>query len=51
MRLSPREHTIAGINQNYISHAGEFQTPALTHLGCSQANNKNSTPSDDIDGY
>ena len=31
--LSPREHTIAGINQNHITHTGDIQEPVVTHLG------------------
>ena len=33
MRLSPRKNTIVEINQNYITHVGEFQSTALTHKG------------------
>ena len=27
------EHTIADINQNYITHSGGIQCPSLTHKG------------------
>ena len=30
VRLSPRELTIAGINQNHITHAGEINSQRLT---------------------
>jgi hypothetical protein len=32
MKLSPREHTIAEISQNHITHLGDIQSTGITCL-------------------
>ena len=46
--LSLREHTMSGINQFHITHAGGIEGPALTRLDIQRVGTKKKPPCDGV---